>query len=160
MTDTIAALSCIVDLDDPIRSELFNDFYERWESESLVMDKWFTLQAISTSRNTLDNIKHLTGNRLFSMEKPNKIRSLIGAFSSLNHVRFHDIGGEGYSFLGDIIIELNVINPQVAARLVTPLIHWKHYDTKRQSLMKGQLDRLTKQKNLSRDVSEIVNKSR
>jgi len=160
MTDTIAALSCIVDLDDPIRFELFNDFYERWESESLVMDKWFTLQAISTSRNTLDNVKHLTENRLFSMKNPNKIRSLIGAFSSLNHVRFHDIGGEGYSFLGDVIIELNVTNPQVAARLVTPLIHWKRYDTKRQSLMKGQLDRLAKQKNLSRDVSEIVNKSR
>jgi len=160
MTDTIAALRCVVNLEDAIRSELFNNFYDKWQNDSLVMDKWFTLQSISIHRNTLENVKYLLNNRLFSIEKPNKVRSLVGAFCSLNHVRFHDISGEGYTFLGDMIVKLNTINPQIAARLVAPLINWKRYDKTRQSLMKGQLDRLAKQKGLSRDVFEIVNKSR
>jgi len=160
MTDTIAALRCIVDLDDSIRSELFSDFYDKWQGDSLVMDKWFALQAVSMSRNTLRNVKYLLDNPLFSIENPNKVRSLIGAFCSSNHVRFHDVTGEGYVFLGDMIVKLNPINPQIAARLVAPLINWKRYDQNRQSLMKKQLDRLANQKELSRDVFEIVNKSR
>ncbi len=160
MTDTIAALRCIVDLDDTIRSELFNDFYDRWKGEPLVMDKWFAIQAVSTAGNTLDNVKYLIDNELFSIENPNKVRSLIGVFCSLNHVRFHDLSGEGYSFLGDMIVKLDTINPQIAARLVAPLINWKRYDKSRQILMKGELDRLANLKELSRDVFEIVNKSR
>ena len=160
MTDTIAALQCIVNLESTIRTELFEDFYVRWRSDTLVMDKWFTLQATSFLPDTLKNVKHLTNDSLFSIENPNKVRSLIGAFCSANHVRFHDKGGEGYSFLGDMIIKLNAFNPQIAARLVTPLINWKRYDKNRQSLMREQLDRIAGQKGLSRGVAEIVNKSR
>ena len=160
MTDTIAALGCITNLEDPVRSELFANFYARWKHDALVMDKWFTLQAISTLRNTLQNVIYLLDNTLFSFDKPNRVRSLVGAFCSSNHVRFHDISGEGYSFLGDMVLKLNATNPQIAARLVTPLINWKRYDKNRQSLMKGQLDRLSEEEGLSRDVSEIVNKSR
>ncbi len=105
-------------------------------------------------------MKHLTRNELFSIENPNKVRSLIGAFCSANHVRFHDNSGEGYSFLGDMIIKLNTLNPQIAARLITPLINWKRYDKGRQALMREQLDRIAGQKGLSRGVAEIVNKSR
>lgn len=160
MTDSIAALRCIANLEDSIRSEYFNTFYEKWHHDPLVMDKWFSLQALSNHRKTINNVKHLLENMSFSMDNPNKVRSLIGVFCSANHVRFHNISGEGYSFLGDMIVKLNAINPQVAARLVAPLINWKHYDTVRQSLMEGQLDRLSNEKGLSRDVSEIVNKSR
>lgn len=160
MTDNIAALRCIVNRDSAIRSELLDDFYNKWQGDSLVMDKWFALQAISIARDTLKNVKHLLENKLFSLETPNKVRSLIGAFCSSNHVCFHDSSGEGYSFLGDMIIKLNGINPQIAARLATPLTNWKRYDKSRQSLMKDQLDRLAGQKGLSRDVYEIVDKSR
>ncbi len=160
MTDTIASLQCIVNLESSIRTELFEDFYERWQRDTLVMDKWFTLQATSFLPNTLENVKHLTRNELFSIENPNKVRSLIGAFCSANHVRFHDNSGEGYSFLGDMIIKLNTLNPQIAARLITPLINWKRYDKGRQGLMREQLDRIAGQKGLSRGVAEIVNKSR
>ena len=124
------------------------------------MDKWFTLQAISSLRNSLNNVVYLLDDQLFSMNKPNRVRALVGAFCSSNHVRFHDVIGEGYTFLGDMVIRLNATNPQIAARLVTPLINWKRYDKTRQSLMKRQLDRLAGEKGLSRDVSEIVNKSR
>jgi len=160
MTDTVAALRCVVNLENSIRTELFEDFYDRWQSDTLVMDKWFALQATSFLPDTLKNVKHLTNNRLFSMENPNKVRSLIGAFCSANHVCFHDNSGEGYSFLGDMVINLNTLNPQIAARLVTPLINWKRYDKRRQALMREQLDRIAGKKGLSRGVAEIVNKSR
>jgi aminopeptidase N len=160
MTDTIGALKCLVNLDTGIRKELFDDFFDRWQEDNLVMDKWFALQAVSSMEDTLENVKALTGNKLFSLENPNKVRALVGSFSSANHFRFHDSSGEGYSFLTDIIIKLNSVNPQIAARLVTPLINWKRYDSRRQSLMRGELDRIAKANGLSKDVAEIVNKSR
>ena len=94
----------------------------------MVLDKWFTLQAVSKLENTLDKVKLLTVNKSFSINNPNKVRSLIGAFCSGNHVRFHDRSGAGYRFLADKIDQLNTINPQIAARLVSPLINWRRYD--------------------------------
>ncbi|MBW1637086.1 MAG: aminopeptidase N [Deltaproteobacteria bacterium] len=160
MTDTIGALRCVADLDDTIRREFFDDFYSKWQRDTLVMDKWFSLQAASSHKNTLAHVRKLTESSLFSLENPNKVRSLIGTFSGINHVRFHDISGAGYLFLSDIIIKLNNINPQIAARLVTPLINWKRYDTKRGDLMREQLDRIAAVDGISKDVAEIVEKSR
>ena len=160
MTDTIGALRCAADLDETIRAKFFDDFYNRWQKDTLVMDKWFSLQAASSHEDTLQNVKKLTKNSLFSLENPNKVRSLIGTFSNANHVRFHDRNGAGYLFLTDIIIKLNRTNPQIAARLVTPLINWKRYDRKRGELMREQLDRLAAVDGISKDVAEIVNKSR
>jgi aminopeptidase N len=125
-----------------------------------VLDKWFTLQAMSRLESTLDNIKQLVNNESFSISNPNKVRALVGAFCSGNHVRFHDGSGAGYQFLADKIEQLNTINPQIAARLVSPLINWRRYDTKRQELMQQELDRILAIKNLSSDVYEIVSKSR
>ena len=159
MTDTIAALSNLVNLDDAIRDEVLEDFYNKWVGDPLVLDKWFILQAMSVLPNTLNNVKQLVNNRSFSISNPNKVRSLIGAFCSSNHVRFHEKNGEGYRFLTDRIEELNVINPQIAARLVTPLINWKRYDIKRQQLMSKELKRIAAIENLSSDVYEIVSKS-
>jgi len=160
MTDTIGALRCVANFNSEIRTELFDDFFSKWQEDALVMDKWFSLQATSNLKNTLEHVKKLTGNKLFSLKNPNKVRALIGAFSSANHARFHDISGAGYSFLGDIIIKLNVINPQIAARLVTPFVNWKRYNNERQNLMSEQLDRIAAVHGLSKDVAEIVNKSR
>ncbi len=160
MTDCIAALTNLVNLDHTIRQEVLNDFYGKWASDPLVLDKWFTLQALSILPNTLENVALLTDNPGFSIENPNKVRALIGAFCTSNHVRFHEKSGAGYTFLADKILVLNTINPQIAARLVAPLINWKRYDVERQDLMRRQLERIASSQDLSRDVYEIVDKSR
>lgn len=159
MTDAIAALSQLVNLDHAMKDDALRDFYTKWENDPLVLDKWFTLQALSILESTLDTVVQLTSHRSFSMLNPNKVRALIGAFCSGNHVRFHDKSGTGYRFLAEKIGELNAINPQIAARLVSPLISWRRYDTERQKLMRQELERILLIKNLSRDVFEIVSKS-
>lgn len=160
MTDCIAALANLVNVDHAVRQEVLTDFYNKWVGDPLVLDKWFTLQAISSLPDTLRNVEQLIDNPSFSIENPNKVRALIGAFCTSNHVRFHAKTGAGYKFLADRILELNIINPQIAARMVAPLIHWKRYDSARQQLMREQLERIAKGQNLSRDVYEIVNKSK
>ena len=160
MTDAIAALANLVNLDNSLREAALDDFYKKWHQDPLVLDKWFTLQAVSKLGNTLDNVKQLTANKSFSINNPNKVRSLIGAFCSGNHVRFHDKSGAGYRFLADQIDQLNAINPQIAARLVAPLINWRRYDAGRQELMQQELERILAINNLSSDVYEIVSKSR
>lgn len=160
MTDAIAALANLVNMDNTMRQDALDDFYAKWHQDPLVLDKWFTLQAMSKLESTLDIVKELTNNKSFSISNPNKVRSLIGSFCSGNHVRFHDSNGAGYRFLADKIDQLNTINPQIAARLVSPLINWRRYDIKRQKLMQQELDRILAIKNLSSDVYEIVSKSR
>ncbi|MDK9707712.1 MAG: aminopeptidase N [Desulforhopalus sp.] len=160
MTDCVAALANLVNLDHKVREEVLADFFAKWQADPLVLDKWFTLQALSVRPDTLANVILLLDNPSFSIENPNKVRALIGAFCANNHVRFHVADGAGYRFLADKIIELNVINPQIAARLVTPLISWKRYDKNRQELMRVQLERIAGTNGLSRDVFEVVDKSR
>jgi aminopeptidase N len=160
MTDTIAALSNLVNMDNEIKEDALGDFYKKWVNDPLVLDKWFILQAMSNLDNTLDSVKQLTKNRSFSIKNPNKVRSLIGAFCSGNHVRFHDRSGAGYRFLAEKIEELNSINPQIAARLVSPLTSWKRYDSERQKLMQQELDTILSIKDLSSDVYEVVSKSK
>ena len=159
MTDCIGALSCLVNLDHPCRSEVLDEFYYKWKDDPLVLDKWFALQAQSILPDTLERVKALLHHTAFSMENPNKVRSLVGAFCANNHVRFHDASGAGYAFLADRILELNTINPQIAARMVGPLITWKRYDEQRQKLMHQQLQRIATTPELSRDVFEIVEKA-
>lgn len=159
MTDIIAALANLVNIDGKVKEDVLEDFYKKWQNDPLVLDKWFILQATSKLDNTLDKVKQLTENKSFSIKNPNKVRSLIGAFCSGNHVRFHDRSGAGYRFLTEKIEELNTINPQIAARLVSPLTSWKRYDSERQKLMRGELDRILSIKNLSSNVYEIVSKS-
>ncbi len=160
MTDSIAALANLAHLDSEMKEETFANFYKKWINDPLVLDKWFSLQAVSTLENTLDQVVHLTNNPSFSIKNPNKVRSLIGVFCSSNHVRFHDKSGAGYRFLADRIEELNSINPQIAARLVSPLINWRRYDAERQKQMQQQLDRILAIKGLSSNVYEVVSKSR
>jgi aminopeptidase N len=158
MTDSIAALSQLVNLNHVMKDDALGDFYIKWKDDPLVLDKWFILQASSTLENTLSKVIQLTAHRSFSLFNPNKVRSLVGAFCSGNHVRFHEKNGAGYRFLAEKIKELNAINPQIAARLVTPLISWRRYDVKRQELMRQELDKILLIKNLSGDVVEIVSK--
>ena len=95
----------------------------------------------------------------FELKNPNKVRALISAFSNSNPVNFHQMSGEGYHFLADQVIALNLKNPQIASRLLTPLTRWKKYNLTRQQMMKAQLQRIADLPELSRDVFEVVNKS-
>ena len=159
MTDTMAVLEAVNDSENLFRDEALGKFAERWNDDALVMDKWFSLQARSSNPSVLDKVKALQEHPCFSIKNPNKVRSLIGIFSLMNHTAFHNKDGSGYEFLTDKIIELNSINPQIAARLVKPLIGWKKYDEQRQTLMKAALKRIKAVPELSKDVFEIVDRS-
>jgi aminopeptidase N len=158
MTDVITSLANIANADCPERRDALASFYEKWKDDPLVMDKWLSIQAMSRLPNTLETVKALLSHPAFNIRNPNKVRSLIGAFSS-NAVRFHDPSGAGYEFLADQVIAVNAMNPQIAARLASAFTLWKRYDGKRKGMMKAQLERIMAVPKLSRDVHEIVSKS-
>jgi aminopeptidase N len=158
MTDRVAALRLLVDIAGPEREGALADFYQRFAGDALVLDKWLMLQAISVLPDTLQQVTALLKHPAFSMQKPNKVRSLIGGFTA-NALRYHAADGSGYAFHADRILELEPINPQVAARLLAPLGRWRRFDVGRQDRMKAQLQRVLAKPNLSRDVYEIASKS-
>ncbi|MDF2366005.1 aminopeptidase N [Sneathiella sp.] len=159
MTDTVAALASLKDTAHPVRDELFADYYEKWQKDALIVDKWFTLQAMAVRDSTLSDIKALMKHPAFALPNPNRLRSLIGAFASGNPVYFHDKSGEGYRILSGVIASLNKTNPQIAARLVVPLGQWRRYDKDRQGLMTAELEKILKLPDLSDHVYEMANKS-
>jgi aminopeptidase N len=159
MTDCVAALSCLCNVDDPARLESLDSFYNQWQEDALVIDKWFSLQATSELPGTLQHVRQLLEHPAFNMKNPNKVRSLIGAFANANPLHFHAADGSGYAFVADQIIELDRLNPQIASRLVNVFTRWQQYDDSRQQLMKQALENIRDIGNLSRDVSEIVGKS-
>ncbi|PHR29069.1 MAG: aminopeptidase N [Desulfotalea sp.] len=156
MTDSIAAVSLLASVDTKFRAQVIDDFYEKWKDDTLVLDKWFALQALSELPGVMDDVRALMGHSAFTIKNPNKVRALVGAFCSGNHVRFHSENGEGYRFLSTQIIALNKINPQIAARLLSPMIGWKRYEPKLRELMNRELNRILEQKDLSQDVHEVV----
>jgi len=159
MTDVIAALSCLCNTNDPVRLESLDHFYKQWQSDALVMDKWFALQATSELPGTLKHVMTLSEHEAFNIKNPNKVRSLIGAFANANPLHFHAADGSGYDFIAERVIELNKINPQVASRLVNVFSRWQQYDGNRQQLMKKALKTVLNSGDLSKDVYEIVSKS-
>ncbi|MEH6453478.1 MAG: aminopeptidase N C-terminal domain-containing protein, partial [Psychromonas sp.] len=134
-------------------------FDDKWHSNGLVMDKWFALQATRGDDNTLNNVQELFAHRSFDYTNPNRLRSLVGAFVQNNPHKFHAADGSGYIFLTDQLIKLNSQNPQVASRLITPLIQFKRLDQNRQNLIKNQLNRLLQLEDLALDLYEKVSKA-
>ncbi|WP_282498634.1 aminopeptidase N [Pantoea stewartii] len=159
MTDSLAALSAAVAAQLPCRDALLADYDDRWHRDGLVMDKWFMLQATSPAQNALLNVRRLLSHRSFSMGNPNRIRSLIGAFASGNPSAFHAEDGSGYRFLVEMLTDLNIRNPQVASRMIEPLIRLKRYDTRRQALMRQALEQLQGLEKLSGDLYEKITKA-
>ena len=159
MTDQMAALSVLNNLDLPGRETALADFEERFANDGVVLDKWFSLQAMSSRDDTLARIKDLMSHPAFTMRNPNKVRALIGAFAMGNPRHFHAKDGSGYAFYADRLIELDDINPQVAARLCAPLGKWAKYDADRADKMKGALKRILAKPEISRDLYEIASKS-
>lgn len=159
MTDVIAALACLCNVNDPARESALNSFHDRWRDDALVMDKWFSLQATSELPGTIDQVKALTRHSAFNIKNPNKVRALIGAFASGNPQHFHADNGSGYEFIANQVIQLDLINPQIAARVTHAFSHWRQYDKPRQALMQKQLQRILELKGLSKDVLEIASRS-
>ena len=159
MTDSIAALGCLIHIDCPEREIALSEFYERWRNDSLVLDKWLSLQAMSSLAGTLANVKKLLEHPVFSIRNPNKVRALIGSFCAGNQFRFHSEDGAGYAFLANQVMILDEINPQVAARLLAPLGQWRRFDDQRQSAMRAQLCEILQKSELSPDVYEIASKA-
>ncbi|WP_440877442.1 aminopeptidase N [Thalassotalea sp. PLHSN55] len=154
MTDTLAALDCSAANNAEIFDQQMQVFEQQWSDTTLVMDKWFTLAASVSSDDIFERLAKLINHPKFSLQNPNRARSLIGAFASRNPQYFHCQSGKGYQFLTEQIIKLNDINPQVASRLITPLIQYKGFDKTRQALMKAQLEKLSSLANLSKDLKE------
>ncbi|BFU59737.1 MULTISPECIES: aminopeptidase N [Rodentibacter] len=159
MTDTLAALTAATKAALPCRDTLLADFEQKWQQDGLVMDKWFALQATRPDENVLEIVNQLMDHPSFNFNNPNRLRSLVGSFANQNLKAFHEISGSGYRFLTDVLIRLNDSNPQVAARLIEPLIRFARYDAQRQTLMKRALERLTAVENLSKDLFEKIDKA-
>lgn len=159
MTDVFSALAAVVNSDLEAGGELLGDFYSTWQHDPLVVDKWLMMQAACVLPGTLDRVRELTGHPSFTLKNPNKVRSLIGVFCSMNHNQFHASDGQGYAFLADNVITLDGMNPQIASRLITPLTMWKRYRPALQNLMREQLLRIGNRDDTSSDVGEIVSKS-
>ena len=159
MTDQIATLGCIVNSHYLEKNDCIDAFYQQCQNEALVVDKWFVLQSTSPVLGDLDKILELMGHRAFDLKNPNRVRSLIGAFSQSNLLQFHVDDGKGYEFLADQVIALNTINPQVASRMLGAFTHWRRYNEHRQNIMQAQLKRIINSENISKDVYEIANKS-
>ncbi|UUM29417.1 aminopeptidase N [Vibrio japonicus] len=159
MTDTVAAMSAANSAQLPCREALMADYSDKWKHDGLVMDKWFALQGTNPAENALDVIKQTMNHEAFSLKNPNRTRSLIGSFLNMNPVRFHNKSGEGYKFAGEILCELNTSNPQVASRLIDPLLKFRKYDEERQALIKAELEALKSMDNLAKDLFEKVTKA-
>jgi len=157
MTDRLAALKALVNRDGG--EAQLADFAAQWQSDALVMDKWFALQATSRRPGALSRVQQLLEHPAFSIKNPNKVRSLITAFCLANPPHFHAADGYGYAFAADHIIELDKINPQIAARLASAFNRWTKVDAGRRELMQQELERIRGTEGLSSDTFEIVTKA-
>jgi aminopeptidase N len=159
MTDRIAALETLTAHDRPQRAAAFDDFYQRYADDPLVIDKWFSLQATIPDQATLDRVRALTRHPAFSAANPNRIRALIGAFAQANHTQFNRRDGAGYNFVADFVLELDPKNPQVAARLVSAFRSWRTLEAQRRAHAEATLRRVAATPALSRDVADIVGRT-
>lgn len=159
LTDIMGAMTALNDIDCAMRDNALTYFYERYQGQHLVLDKWFTVQAMTTLPRALSDVQQLMSHPAFDIKNPNKARSLIGGFGSGNILRFHEADGSGYRFIADQVTTIDQFNPQVAARLIEPLIRWRKFDVDRQDMMKSELERIGSNQTLSKDLYEIVTRS-
>ena len=158
MTDVSAALTVLVNVPGERTQQVLADFYQRWQDDPLVVDKWLVIQARAQHADCLVQVQQLLVSPAFDIKNPNKVRSLIGAFCQGNLVNFHALDGSGYKFLQQQVAQLDSFNPQIAARLVTPLLRWARYDAQRSAAMKAVLEQLLNEPKISADLYEVVGK--
>jgi aminopeptidase N len=158
MTDTLAALQAINDQHDPLRDALLANFYETWQAQPLVVNKWLALQASSARDDTFARVKSLLNHPAFHRDNPNNVYALLGGFGN-NLLRFHEESGAAYYFMVDQIKLIDVQNPQVAARLMQPLLRFGDFDSARAARMQAAIAELAKVETLSSDLRELVEKA-
>jgi aminopeptidase N len=158
MTDRQGALVVLASLDAPEREQALKAFYDRYEDDPLVIDKWFAVQASAQRADTVEQVEALAQHGKFSIANPNRLRSIAAAFG-MNQWAFHDASGRGYRFLADLILKADKVNPQVAARMVPPFGRWRRFEEKRAAMMRAELERMLATPGLSKDLYEQVSKS-
>jgi aminopeptidase N len=157
MTDRQGALMVLCGLDTPLREEKLGEFHARFAGNALVIDKWFSLQAGSLHPKVVEHVKALAQHPDFTLTNPNRVRALYMAFTAPH--AFHRPDGEGYRMIADLIIALDPLNPQTAARFVAPLGRWRRIEPVRAALMRAELQRIAEVRKLSKDTFEQVSKS-
>ncbi len=157
MTDELAAFKVLVNGSETIANQAKQAFYDKWKQDSLVLDKWFAILALKKEDSVLSDIKELMSHEAFSIKNPNKVRALIGGFCMQNPCVFHS--ESGYELLREVVLQVDGLNPQTAARLITPFTYWRRYAETYQLGMKAQLEAILAHEGLSKDVYEIVSKS-
>ncbi len=155
MTDQIACLREIVHYRDPLREHIVEDFYRKWRDDTLVLDKWFGAQGASRVDRALDSVRPLFEHPDYRLTNPNRARSLLGPMMS-NTRAFHQDDGAGYEFAAGVILRLDEINPQVAARLANPFVHWRKLVPAQGHKMKAQVEAMLATGDLSNDLSEML----
>eukprot|EP00201_Polytomella_parva_P017564 CAMPEP_0175071488 /NCGR_PEP_ID=MMETSP0052_2-20121109/19273_1 /TAXON_ID=51329 ORGANISM="Polytomella parva, Strain SAG 63-3" /NCGR_SAMPLE_ID=MMETSP0052_2 /ASSEMBLY_ACC=CAM_ASM_000194 /LENGTH=948 /DNA_ID=CAMNT_0016338669 /DNA_START=224 /DNA_END=3070 /DNA_ORIENTATION=- len=162
MTDEVASLAALLEAEaahkSGLRQEALDKFFQKFQDQKLVMLKWLGLQAASNRPGNLAAVQELTKHASFSLQNPNCCYSLILGFAR-SPVNFHRADGSGYKFLADMVLEVDKVNHQVAARIVSPFANWRQYDSHRQGLMKAQLERIMATTGLSDNVFELASKS-
>jgi len=156
MTDKLCSISILCDL-PPCNEKTIalEQFYKDANGDALVLDKWFSIQALADIDETIDNVEKLQNHSDFNYRNPNRLRSLIFSFAR-NSNQFHKADGSGYKLLADCVLKVDQINPQIAARACCTLINWKLFYSERQNLMKNQLTRIANTPGLSPDTLEIA----
>jgi aminopeptidase N len=156
MTDVMAALSALANLDLPERDTVLAAFYARWQNEALVVDKWLQVQATARLPGTVAQVRRLMAHPAFDLKNPNKVYALLRSFCAANPRHFHAPDGSGYQLAADAIIDLQAINPQVASRLARSFDRWRQFDSVRQAHARAALERIQACTGLAKDVAEVV----
>ncbi|MDX2259384.1 MAG: aminopeptidase N [Hyphomicrobiaceae bacterium] len=156
MTDASAALSLLCDAGAREAPRALDHFRQRWQHDHLVIDTWFSVQALASGPDTLETVARLTEDPLFDVTSPNKVRALIGTFVGANPAQFNRPDGAGYRFLAEQVLIIQSFNPQIAARLLNAMRSWRALEPKRRKLAHKSLKRIEEATGLSKDVAEVV----
>ncbi|MGE5385278.1 MAG: aminopeptidase N [Betaproteobacteria bacterium] len=159
MTDSLAALTALAQFEGLEREAALAIFFTTWRDEALVVDKWLQVQATSRASDTGSRVRDLLRHPAFDLRNPNKVYALIRAFCAANPLHFPAFDGSGYVFAADCILELDALNPQVAARIARSFDRWRKLDPQRQALVHRELARIQGREGLSKDVAEIIGKA-
>ena len=160
MTETLAALALLADTATPARDAALADFHVKWRGDPLVVDKWFRIQATAAAPDTLARVDALTRHSDFDPRNPNRFRALVGAFGGGNQRWFHDAGGAGYAFMKRMILAVDQVNRQIAARNIEVFANWNRFDPARQALMRASLDEILATAGLSANTREMAERAR
>ena len=157
MSDRMLALYIVENSTKHYSDNELNDFYERYKENTLVMNKYLAIKAGSQREGLLNRVIALQEDAVYDIKVPNLVRALIGSFLG-NYKYFHAKDGSGYKFMADRLIEIDVINAQIASRLAGGFKLYKKMNSVNQKLMKEEIERVLSTEGLSKNSFEILDK--